>query len=87
MTEETYNTIHTQVGGNHYSKMAITPLEYIHANRLDFCQGNVVKYISRHKDKNKDEDVKKCIDYCIKILCLDYGYTSERIHELLEELW
>jgi hypothetical protein len=66
-----------QVSGTHYEKMAIQPVEYIHANGLDFFEGNVVKYISRHRTKNGAEDVKKAIDYCLMILENDYGIKYE----------
>lgn len=59
----------TQVGGNHYNKKAIQPIDYILANKLNFCEGNVVKYITRYKDKNGVEDLKKAkqyIDFLIK---------------------
>lgn len=62
-----------QVGGDHYSKMKIQPTEYIHANGLDFFEGNVVKYVSRHRSKNGAEDILKAIDYCKMILENDYG--------------
>lgn len=62
-----------QVGGTHYEKMKIQPVEYIHANGLDFFEGNVVKYVTRHRSKNGAEDIKKAIDYCKMILKLDYG--------------
>ena len=52
-----------QVGGNHYNSKTIQPIEYILANGLDFCEGNVVKYISRWKDKNGVEDLEKCRQY------------------------
>lgn len=58
-----------QVGGNHYKTKAIQPIDYILANELNFCEGNVVKYITRYKDKNGIEDLKKAkqyIDFLIK---------------------
>lgn len=64
--------IHKQVGGNHYD-LAIQPIEYIMGNGLGFCEGNVVKYISRHQDKNGAEDIRKTIQYCIYILEEVYG--------------
>lgn len=48
-----------QVGGNHYEKMAIQPIEYILANKLGFVEGSVVKYVSRWEDKGGVEDLKK----------------------------
>lgn len=62
-----------QVGGNHYKKMKIQPTEYIIANGLNFAEGNVIKYITRHKDKGGVEDIKKAIHYCQLILKHAYG--------------
>ena len=62
-----------QVGGAHYKSFKIQPVEYIHANGLDYLQGNVVKYVSRHKSKHGAEDVRKAIHYLELILQLQYG--------------
>lgn len=62
-----------QEGGDHYRDMAIQPAEYIAANKLDFFQGNVVKYISRHKAKNGEQDIRKAIHFCEMILHFQYG--------------
>ena len=48
-----------QVGGDHYRKMAIQPIEYILANDLGFVEGTVVKYVSRWKEKGGIEDLEK----------------------------
>jgi len=61
----------TQVGGNHYMCSTIQPIEYIVANNLDFCQGNVVKYVTRFRHKNGLEDLLKAkhyIDFLIEDL-------------------
>lgn len=62
-----------EVGGNHYKKLKISPVEYIRANNLDFFEGNVIKYISRHRQKNGEEDIIKCVDYLRMILEDEYG--------------
>ena len=62
-----------QVGGNHYIDFEIMPIEYISKNKLDFLEGNIIKYISRHKKKNGAEDIKKVIHYAELILELEYG--------------
>lgn len=67
------NPLKDQVGGTHYKDMKIQPIEYIHANGLDFLTGNIIKYASRHKSKNGAEDVKKIIHYAKLILKLEYG--------------
>jgi hypothetical protein len=47
------------VGGTHYQSLAIEPIDYILANELDFCEGSVVKYISRWRNKNGIQDLYK----------------------------
>lgn len=55
--------IDKQVGSDHYKIMKVQPIEYIEANELGFCLGNVVKYITRHKQKGGLEDIEKAIHY------------------------
>ena len=57
------NAMETQVGGDHYSKLAIQPAEYITKNKLTYLQGNVIKYVTRYKDKNGLEDLQKARHY------------------------
>lgn len=66
------SSLDKQEGGQHYKSKAIQPVVYIHANNLGFCEGNVVKYITRHKEKNGAEDIKKVIHYCELLLELEY---------------
>lgn len=56
----------------HYQSK-ITPVEYIHANDLDFFRGNVVKYVTRDKRKNGADDIRKAIHYLQMILKYDYN--------------
>lgn len=63
----------TQEGGSHYRDMAIQPIEFIDANKLDYFQGNVIKYVCRHASKNGAEDIRKAIHYCRLILEYQYG--------------
>lgn len=52
-----------QVGGNHYKKFKIQPLEYALDNELGICEHAVIKYITRWKDKGGVEDLRKAIHY------------------------
>lgn len=52
-----------QIGGSHYKNKGIQPIEYIMENGLDFCEGCVVKYISRWRSKNGLEDLLKARHY------------------------
>ena len=47
----------------HYIMNKIEPIDFIIANKLNFCEGNVVKYISRWRLKNGVEDLKKARQY------------------------
>ena len=63
-----------QIGGNHYKDCKIQPVEYIYSNGLDFLEGNVVKYITRHRTKGDGEkDIRKVIHYAQMILEMEYG--------------
>jgi len=63
----TLSTVRRQVGGSHY-QLAIEPIDYIVKNNLGYREGNVIKYVSRHKNKNGAEDIKKAIHYLEMIL-------------------
>lgn len=50
-----------QVGGSHYSSLAIQPMEYSMANNLDACQHTAIKYITRFREKDGIRDLEKAI--------------------------
>ena len=56
-------TLNTQVGGNHYQKLTIQPIEFIVKNNIPFLEANVIKYVVRYKDKNGLEDLNKAKHY------------------------
>ena len=47
----------------HYNQGGIEPIDYIVANKLTYCEGNVVKYISRWRHKGGIDDLKKAKQY------------------------
>ena len=57
------NATDTQIGGTHYKQMKIQPIEFILSNKIGFIEGNVIKYVSRWRDKNGIEDLKKARHY------------------------
>lgn len=67
----------TQHGGKHYKGMAIQPAEYCHRNKLQFCESEAIKYLSRFRNKNGVEDVRKAIHFAIMILDMEYGETYD----------
>lgn len=71
------SALSTQIGGDHYSKLAIQPVEYITRNGLGFVEGSVIKYVTRHKAKGGAEDIKKAIHFLNLLLELEYGEKNE----------
>jgi Protein of unknwon function (DUF3310) len=72
----TESALDKQVSGSHYKDKGIQPIVYIHSNNLGFCEGNVVKYVTRHKEKNGAADIKKAIHYLELLLELEYKDDS-----------
>ena len=68
----TYDTLSSQVDGNHYTSMKIQPAEFINENNLEFAEGNAIKYICRHQKKGKRKDIEKAMHYLEMILERDY---------------
>jgi len=63
------SALDVQVGGDHYKKYKIQPMEYSMANGLDACQHTAIKYITRFRDKGGIADLEKakhCIDLLIE---------------------
>jgi hypothetical protein len=57
-----------QIAGNHYKTKAIQPWDYIVGNNLGYLEGNIVKYVSRWKDKGGVDDLKKAQHYLTKLI-------------------
>ena len=62
---------------DHYTRLAIEPWEYIKANKLDFFEGNVIKYISRWRHKNGLEDLFKAKVYIEELIRQQEASSSE----------
>ena len=63
MNNQPQSALDTQVGGSHYKNFKIQPVEFIHQNGIGYMAGNVIKYVSRYKEKNGIEDLKKARHY------------------------
>ena len=63
-----------QVGGSHYKDCKIQPVEFIVGNDLTFLEGNIIKYITRHRRKGEGrKDIEKVIHYAEMILEMEYN--------------
>ena len=66
------NPLNVQISGSHYKGKGIQPIEYAHANNLDFFQGSVVKYITRFRDKDGKVDLEKAKHIIDLLIHLEY---------------
>lgn len=70
------NALNEQVGGEHYKKYAIQPAEYCQRNKLNSLESSIIRYATRHQDKNGREDIEKIIHCAKLILKFDYADKS-----------
>ncbi len=66
------SALNEQVGGGHYKSLPIQPVEYCQKNGLRYCESAVVKYVSRHREKNGAQDIRKAIHFLELLLEIEY---------------
>ena len=67
------SALNEQVGGGHYKGYKIQPIEFFHANNIPYAEGNIIKYLLRHRDKNGKQDLEKARHYLDLLIELEYG--------------
>ena len=83
-----FNPLASQSGGSHYKIHGVQPVEYTMSNNLSFCQGNIIKYITRYADKNGLEDLEKVIHYTLLEAYFKYGEDgSEELKQRVLKLF
>jgi len=75
------------IGPGHYKDKPMQPWDYIIANNLNYLEGNVVKYVSRWRQKGGVEDLRKAKHYLEKLIEVETGApksdpTNAPSHEL-----
>lgn len=68
MREKPTTANNRQVSGEHYLKRAIQPWDYVAANGLGFFEGNIVKYVTRWREKGGVTDLEKARHYLDKLI-------------------
>ena len=79
------NPYKKQIGGNHYMNMKIQPSEFINKNKLQFAEGNAIKYICRHANKGEVQDLEKAKQYIDMIIERDYDPQNPDMTPMTEE--
>jgi len=62
-----------QCGGTHYTNKPIQPWDFIAANKLDYFEGNIIKYVSRWRTKGGIDDLRKARHYLDKLIEMEAG--------------
>lgn len=65
-----------QIGGDHYKTMAIQPMEFSMANKLDACQHTIIKYVTRFRSKGGRADLEKARHVIDMLIELEYGQRT-----------
>jgi len=71
MTQENHTKLTAndkQVAGTHYKNKGVQPWDYIAANNIGYFEGNIIKYVSRWKDKGGVQDLEKARHYLDKLI-------------------
>ena len=64
------------MGGDHYKKYVIEPVELFAAVNWDYFQSAIARYVLRHRDKNQEEDLQKAIHVAHLSHDLDNVYAA-----------
>ena len=59
----TENPLSKEIGGTHY-KSAYQPIELMERVKMYACCSYIFKYVFRHKDKGKKQDLEKALHCC-----------------------
>ena len=71
------SALDTQVDGDHYKKLAIQPMVYSMANKLDACQHTIVKYVTRFRDKGGIKDLEKAKHVIDMLIEMEQGKGTQ----------
>lgn len=63
--------IRDTINPSHYKKGNIEVIDFILDQNFNYLEGNIIKYVSRYKDKNGLEDLKKAQWYLNRLTFLE----------------
>lgn len=70
-----------QIAGTHYKKQKINHWDYVLENQIPYMEAQVIKYVSRWRDKNGLEDLHKAQHYLVKLI--EYEEDKQRAEATL----
>lgn len=82
---EAVTEIETAAKPTRYNRGSLEVWDAIEKLQLNYMQGNVLKYVSRYKDKKGPEDLLKAINYIVKMIAQETGEDYYELHKLTPE--
>ena len=75
-----------QVGGSHYERLKIQPINLFIKYNLNWFQGEAIKYVSRFPNKGGKEDLQKAL-HIMRLALENFGplLWSSKEYQLVEE--
>lgn len=70
-----------QIGGGHYKSKAVQPWDYIVGNNIPYLEGNIIKYISRWRDKGGLNDLEKARHYLDKLIFVEEAKQKDGYYD------
>ena len=65
-----------QVGGAHYKK-PIQHWDFVEANKIPYMEAQIIRYVLRHEEKGKRNDLEKARHYIDKLIELRYPSNEQ----------
>ena len=67
MNEQTKNMMSDNINPDYYRK-GIETTDYIQSHSMNYLEGNIIKYVTRYKDKGGVLDLKKAEWYLTRLI-------------------
>jgi hypothetical protein len=58
------SALSVQVGGDHYKRWQVQPVQFSEVNELSSCQHSIIKYAMRYDTKDGVRDLRKAMHFC-----------------------
>ena len=76
--------LNKQVGGDHYKRFIIQPVEFCYHNEIPYLEATAIKYLCRWRDKGGLQDLQKAKHF-IDIL-IDFETVKEDEFNVLDNV-
>lgn len=67
---------------DHYTQGDIEVIDYILDQKFDYLEGNVIKYVSRYRNKGGIEDLRKAKWYLEKLIDENLKHCDNKLKHL-----